>query len=251
MMHYYHLLACELFRTEMNYLLPQCKNKMEITFLDRDLHVKPGLLRIALQKEIDRIEEEADVPGAKIPEAILLLFGLCSNAVVGLHSKRIPLVIPRAHDCTTLLMGSKEAYQDYFSRVQGTYYFSHGWMEFGVTSIEDNIARKRQEYMDKYEDDEDTVEYLLEMERSFLASYHCLTCIRWPGLPNETMEKEAQRIARENGWDYLTYDGSDSLMASFFAGDWDEDRYLIVQPGNAIQPSYDDTVLTTVSRNED
>ena len=250
-MHFYHLISCELFRTELNYLLPDCPNELEITFPDRDLHVKPGLLRIALQKEIDRIEEAAAVPGAKVPEAILLLFGLCSNAVAGLHSRRIPLVIPRAHDCTTLLMGSKEAYQDYFSRVQGTYYFSHGWMEFGVTSIEDNIARKRQEYMDKYEDDEDTVEYLVEMERSFLASYHCLTCIRWPGLPNEAMEREAKRIAGENGWDYLTYDGSETLMADLLAGNWDEDRFLVVPPGSAVQPSYDEGVVTAVPRKED
>ena len=59
-------------------------------------------------------------------DAILIGYALCSNGVVGLTSRRIPLVIPRGHDCITLLLGSKELYRDYFDSHRGIYWYSSG-----------------------------------------------------------------------------------------------------------------------------
>ena len=49
-------------------------------------------------------------------EAILLGYGLCSNGLVGLTARSIPLVIP-VHDCITLFLGSKEQYSITSTRV--------------------------------------------------------------------------------------------------------------------------------------
>jgi len=40
-------------------------------------------------------------------------------------------VVPRAHDCITLLLGSKERYAKLFGERPGTYWYSAGWLEIG------------------------------------------------------------------------------------------------------------------------
>ncbi len=46
-------------------------------------------------------------------DRIVLAFG--QRRLEGLHSKAIPLVVPRAHDCAHLLLGSAERYRRAFS----------------------------------------------------------------------------------------------------------------------------------------
>ena len=116
-MRYFKVLACKIFQRELAQVIPACPNALDVTFMRQDLHVSPALLREALQKEIDLIESGDDPHTDKRchekAEAILLGYGLCSNALVGIKSSRLPLVIPRAHDCITHFMGSKERYAEY------------------------------------------------------------------------------------------------------------------------------------------
>ena len=127
-MRHFKVLACKIFQRELSQVMLQCPNALDITFMQQDLHMNPNLLRDALQKEIDSIESGTDLHTNRktLPrtEAILLCYGLCSNALVGLKSSRLPLVIPRAHDCITHFMGSKERYADYVERVRGFFYYS-------------------------------------------------------------------------------------------------------------------------------
>ncbi len=64
-------------------------------------------------------------------DAVLLGYALCSNGLVGLTAGKIPLVLPRAHDCITLFLGSKERYLDYFQAHTGVYFKTSGWIERG------------------------------------------------------------------------------------------------------------------------
>ena len=52
------------------------------------------------------------------PDAIVLLYGLCNFGVRGLHAP-VPIVIPRAHDCVTLLLGSRTRYDQHFQTHPG------------------------------------------------------------------------------------------------------------------------------------
>ena len=135
-MKHFKVLACKIFQRELAQVIPACPNALDITVMRQDLHNYPRLLQKALQDEIDLIESGEDLHTnqrsfEKI-DAILLGYGLCSNALVGIHSRRFPLVIPRAHDCVTHFMGSKELYADYFEKVKGTYFYTQGWLDLGV-----------------------------------------------------------------------------------------------------------------------
>ena len=90
-----------------------------------------------------------------------------------------PLVIPRAHDCITLFLGSKERYTKRFEESPGTYYYSSGWIERkdGSTEqgnmrlINEEAKKKRfDSYVEKYS--LDNAQYLVEMESQWTTNYN-------------------------------------------------------------------------------
>ena len=249
-MKYYKVIACKIFQRELSQVAVTCPNALDITFMRQDLHMAPNRLREALQREIDLIESGSDLHTneerfGKL-EAILLGYGLCSNALVGIKSSRLPIVIPRAHDCITMFMGSKERYADYFEKVKGTFFYTQGWLELGADDLDADLERRRNEYMEKFDGDEDTVEYLLEMDEEMLRHYHYLTYITWPGMNNEAGIALAQESAARKKLELLTYEGTNSLMADMVNGRWNEEDFLILQPGQTLQPSYDKGILKGV-----
>ena len=95
----FKLIGCQVFMRELYMLAAHSPHSVHIRWMPTDLHTQPQKdLRPALQAEIDKIEQESDPC-----DAILLGYGLCSMGTVGLKSKSIPLIIPRAHDCITML----------------------------------------------------------------------------------------------------------------------------------------------------
>jgi hypothetical protein len=91
--------------------------------LEFGLHADPARLRRALQESIDH--------AAGSVETILLAYGLCSMAVVGLRANNCTLVVPRVDDCIAMCLGSQEAYKAQFKAEPGTYYLTRGWIEVG------------------------------------------------------------------------------------------------------------------------
>ncbi|MCK4514547.1 MAG: DUF1638 domain-containing protein, partial [Spirochaetaceae bacterium] len=123
---------------EISLIAASCENTLHLHFMEQELHNRPDELRNALQAEIDLIEAafggagaaaKSAAPGKDDADAIVLAYGLCSNAICGLRSRRYPVVVPRAHDCMTLIVGSRERYQEYFDRHPGTYWYTPGWIE--------------------------------------------------------------------------------------------------------------------------
>ncbi|MDI7260178.1 MAG: DUF1638 domain-containing protein, partial [Thermodesulfobacteriota bacterium] len=93
------VLACAVMEREVRQF---GNGKVEFKYFDYGLHRTPENMAKALQTEIDQAEEK-DYKG------IIIGYGLCSNGIVGLHSRKHLLVIPRIHDCITLFLGSTEA----------------------------------------------------------------------------------------------------------------------------------------------
>jgi len=73
---------------------------------------------------------------------IILGYALCNNGIVGLTGRRFSLIVPRAHDCITVFMGSRKRYQDYFFANTGTYFHTTGWLERGTPEGEGTVTPK-------------------------------------------------------------------------------------------------------------
>lgn len=109
-------IVCEVMRDEWTAANHQ---GIETIFLEQGLHRFPEKLRGELQAAIDNA----------CCDILLLGYGLCSNALVGLSANNCSLVLPLAEDCISLFLGSATAYLDEFQKEPGTYYFTKGWIE--------------------------------------------------------------------------------------------------------------------------
>src|SRR6476620_3424328 len=98
------IIACEIALREIAFLAAQSPHLVDFEFLTQGLHDHPNLGRDEVQKRVDAI------PEGKY-DAVLIGYALCGNIIAGLRATHTPLVIPRAHDCITFFLGSKERYQ--------------------------------------------------------------------------------------------------------------------------------------------
>ena len=97
------LLACEIMYRELCAAAARSTNLVDVEFLPKGLHdIGHEGMCVRLAQTLAAIDETRY-------EAVLLGYGLCSNGLVGLAAQSVPLIVPRAHDCITLFLGSKEA----------------------------------------------------------------------------------------------------------------------------------------------
>ncbi len=242
------VLACKVLYREISLLSATCDNFIDVTYLRQGLHDTPDLLRQALQDEIDRIDEGSDLYSYEAAEgmdldAILLGYGLCSNAICGLSSKKYKLVIPRAHDCITLFLGSKEWYKDYFrSHHGGVYWYTAGWIENCRMPGKDKVAYYLQQYTEKY--GEENAQYLMDMEQNWLKEYNMCAFVDWPGLNNANHMAFTKECAEYLNWNFDVLQGETGLMENFLNGNWNPEDFLVLEPGQTVAHSFDDTILT-------
>ncbi|MDR2957393.1 MAG: DUF1638 domain-containing protein, partial [Coriobacteriales bacterium] len=213
-----------------------------------------GELGRCLQREIDSVNRGDDPhttypPPGKDFEAIVCGYGLCSNGTVGLTSDRYPLVIPRGHDCITLFLGSKEKYRQIFDENGGTFWYSAGWAESAnELSSEELRNAQYQLFVEQY--GEELALEMADMFSEMLVNYSQLGLIRWQEFEAVKFMKEAKvfaaQYALENNWQYQEFDGDSQLMRDMLQGNWDEERFIVVQPGQTTAPSYDDAIFKCV-----
>ena len=94
------LIACGVLEPELSRLVAASPNDVELHLLQAGLHDDPQKLRTEVQAAIDSAE------GTGV-EAVVIGYGLCGRGTSGLTARSVPVVIPRAHDCMTLFMGSR------------------------------------------------------------------------------------------------------------------------------------------------
>lgn len=239
----YRLIACEVMFREICLCASRCRNIIDISFMAQGYHdLGDKKMREKLQAEIDSIDIQNY-------DAILMCYGLCNNGTRDLHAE-IPLVIPRAHDCITLLMGSKETYKEYFFANPGTYFLSSGWLERDDLDVEGGITQMQglEKGMDYYTElyDEETAAYLVEMLGDTTTNYKKMTFIDTDTGTSAEDRKLAQERAIEKSWEFEDFPGNVTLIEGLLNGDWDTDKYLIVDPGKTIVPSNDDNVVVAL-----
>ncbi|NMA67499.1 MAG: DUF1638 domain-containing protein [Clostridiaceae bacterium] len=240
------VLGCKVLFREISYIAARSENFIDVTTLRQGLHDTPDLLKENLQKAIDLIDNGEDIQtcGPYYDEdfdAILIAYGLCSNGIAGISSKKYKLVIPRAHDCITLFLGSKDKYKEYFDSHRGVYWFNRGWLENAPMPGKRRYNMLRKIYADHY--GEENADYLMDMEQGWLKEYKWCTFIDWPEFDNQQAKQETKKNAEFLNWNYDEILGNKKLLEDFLNGNWDEDRFLIVPPGKSVAPSYDENII--------
>ncbi|MGO8745785.1 MAG: DUF1638 domain-containing protein [Thermoguttaceae bacterium] len=238
------LIACEIFYRELCAAVARSVHQVDIEFLPKGLH------DIGQAGMSHRLQEVLSGVDASVYDTVLFGYALCSNGLVGLTAGRVPLVIPRAHDCITLFLGSKERYLEYFQSHPGVYFKTTGWIERGDNTHQDNpqsIAHKSgmtQTYEDlvaKY--GEDNAKYLYEQLCEMTRNYSGAAFIEMGVEPDDRFERRAREQAAEKGWKFEKLKGDMRLIQTLVDGPWDDDRFLVVPPGGRVAASFDEKII--------
>ncbi len=208
------ILACAVMEREIQ----QFRNgQVEFKFFDYGLHRTPENMSKTLQVEIDHASEE-DYDG------FILGYGLCSNGIVGIHSQKKRLIIPRIHDCISLFLGSPESYHEQAKQHPGTYYLTPGWIEKGETPIS-----KFNSYAQSY--GEKTARWVLHEE---MKNYTRILLINTGVCEIEPYQKIARQNAEFLGISFQEIQGSYQLFKELVCGPWSK-NFLVIKKGYSIQ----------------
>ena len=229
------LLACQVFEREIARHTAGASHILETRFFEVGLHDRPDQLRATLQAELNSIEARSDI------DAVVLVYGLCGLGTAGLHPQRYPLVIPRAHDCITVFMGSKEAYPQHQRACPTCYYYTPGWNRNRRVPGPEKLQSLKMELARKF--DATDVEYLIESERAQWAQHDTATYLDL-GTDDAELEADyARRCAGWLGWKFEHIQGDAKLLRDLLWGNWDAARFQIIEPGMQLGHVPDDNIM--------
>jgi hypothetical protein len=207
------VIACA---TVIEEMMPHLPPAVKYQVLDFGLHVNPDALRSTLQKAIDTASETAD--------RIILGYGLCSQAVVGLRANDCTLVVPKVDDCIAIFLGSGKAYREQACSAPGTYYLTKGWIEAGDSPFHEYDSLVEQYGSEK-------ARWLMSR---ILKNYTRLALINTGQYELERYRDYSRRTAERFGLRYEEIPGSDALVKRMLHGPWDGD-FVIAHPGHTIR----------------
>lgn len=239
-----HVIACPVFQRELELLAAEAGTDLTFRHLDMGLHEgSGGDLRVALQQAIDA------VPTGSC-DVIAIAYGLCNRGIVGLEARQLPVVIPRAHDCIGMLLGSSRSYLAQLEAQPGTYFQSPGWLEHspatGALRPQDlpfspGVTATRDELVAKY--GEENADYLLEEFSKFTKHYQRLAYIATPTPKSEQWEESARTIAGMRGWKFERLPGELGWLRRMLNAEWEEREFLKLNPGERVGLCSDDRLI--------
>jgi hypothetical protein len=158
-----------------------------------------------------------------------------------LRPRKHRLVIPRAHDCITVFLGSKEAYAEHQRLCPSCFYYTPGWNRNRRVPGPDQLEALRATLAAKFDAEE--VEYLLENERAQWAQHDTATYIDLGTDDAQPEADYARRCAEWLGWKFEHRRGDPTLLRDLLWGNWDARRFQIVEPGSQLGHSVDESIM--------
>ena len=254
---FFKLIACNVFFREICMETAQSPHVFDLEFTEKGDHDRPDALRDLIQEKINA----ASAAGKY--DAVLLAFGLCGNALAGITGGNIRLVIPRAHDCCTIFLGSKKRFAQYFGDNPSRPFSAAGYRERGDSLSRSSDAhnvlglnKTYEEYVKLY--GEENAQYLMET-LSPAKDIGKETEIFYIDMPDTEFLMYAEKCKAEaeaDGKTFTCVKGDRRLIRSLVNPEenrWNSEDYLIVEPGQKITAVYDweEVMRTGIYLNKD
>ena len=247
---YLKIIACEIAVREICQAVAQSPNIVDVEFLTQGLHDRPAKGKDEIQARVDA------VPAGKY-NAILLGYALCGNLIDGLKAMHTRLVIPRAHDCITFFLGSKERYAKLSDTMPGAYFYTSGWLECvrrrGESMVPGHPAylplragtgpgASYEQWVKKY--GEEKARQLMEVVSQWTENYTHGVLIDFDFTKPLHLHEQVRAVCNLRGWQFEEVEGDLRLLQRWVDGEWDERSFLIVPPQCQVAPCYNDDVIT-------
>ena len=245
----FKFIGCEILYREACYLAAVGPHMVDVTFLQKGLHdLETEDMVAKVQATIDAVESNDGY------RAILLGYARCSDGLVGVTARDVPLVVPRAHDCITLFFGSRRAYREYFDLHPGTYYMTTGWAErnrlgseltrpaYGKQGVMGRLGltESHEQLAAKY--GRDNADYIMQTLGDWTRNYSKILYLEMGACDETPFIEQARRDAQNHNWQFDLRKGDWTLLEKLFFGLWDDD-FVIVHPGRKITARNDDGIL--------
>lgn len=237
----FKFIGCEIIYREACHLAATVRHMVDVQFLRKGLHdLETADMVAQVQAAIDAVDPRAGY------EAVLLGYARCNDGLVGVRAGDLPVVVPRAHDCITFLMGSRAKYREYFDRCPGSYYMSSGWAErnqaveadpsepaYGKKGVMANLGLtdSHQQLVEKY--GEENARYVAETlaDWDWTKNYDRYLYLRMGLCDEQDYIDRTRAEAKQRDWEFELRTGDLGLLRKLFEGEWDED-FVVLQPGN-------------------
>lgn len=246
---FFKLIACNVFFREICAEAAQSPHVYDLEFTEKGEHDRPEALRALIQEKIDKASDD------KKYDAVLLAFGLCGNALAGVTGGNLRLVIPRAHDCCTVFLGSKNRFAQYFGDNPSRPFSASGYMERGdsfirTSDVQNTIGLNKtyEEYARLY--GEENAQYLMETlaPAANTGKESEIFFINMPDTEFLGYAEKCRKTAESEGKTFTCVDGDRRLIRGLLRPDWDADDFLVLEPGEKIVPVYDWDEIIRASR---
>lgn len=239
-------LTCEALARPVYLSAARSPHIVDVELVARGLHNRPAGLRELLQTHIDSL------PQGRY-DAVVLVYGLCGQATVGLQAREVPVVIPRAHDCITLFLGSRERYRRHFEEHPGTFWYARDYIErddgsssaLSMGSVADaDLQAEYEKYVVKF--GKDNADYLMEVMGAWQSHYDRAVYIEMGVADGDGVEDRARAEADRRGWAFERVVGDVVLIRRLLGADWGEgegDDFLVLQPGQRLGMAADERIM--------
>ncbi len=207
------VVACQTIKREVRLAIRETGVDFPVILIDSKLHNNPDLLHQAIQRQIDQIENV---------DTILMAFGFCGNALVGIGSPGSRIVIPRADDCIALMLGSYELSKNFKNEV-GTYFLTKGWLD-----SEHNVLAEYECCVKRYGN-----EKAQRVMKVMLGHYRRLMVIDTKAYRLEDILHTTKTFADQMGMAHQEFAGSMRLLNKLLQGPWD-DEFIVLEPGQKL-----------------
>lgn len=237
-------ITCDMLLRPVERLAAESPHEVSVTQLSASLHAEPATLRVRIQASIDRV-----APGA---DAVVLAYGLCGGATAGIEARDVPVVLPRAHDCATIFLGSRARYDREHEAVPGTYWYTSdqvergnalkGWLLGDAARSEDAIAT-RADYEARF--GKANADYLMTVLGEWHTRYERGAYLDSGFDENDGAADVARTESESRGWRFERVPTDLGLIRRLLWGDWDDD-FAVIAPGERLEMSYDEDVMRVV-----
>ena len=244
------IIACEMIEDEVRLALEVLapENRPPVVWVESKLHDRPELLKEALQRLIDLLDEGLSTgstvslptvrPGQGAAterskevqvdpvDEVLLALGFCGKGLQGLKAQHLTLVFPRVDDCVSLLLNHGCARED-IPRDSRSYYLTRGWFAHNSS-----VTEAFEDWTERY-----GPERAARLRKTMFTGYERVGLIDTKAYDLSECIDQSRAYAKDLDLDHIVVSGSVQLLERLFKGERDSE-IVVVPPTEAIDFSH-------------
>jgi len=203
------IVACKTIEDELLYAMNKVNITYPVEWVESGLHVTPKKLNARLSEVLCQIKAQR----------VLVALGFCGNSVLGIKAGDFEMIMPRADDCISLLIGSvKERLR--ISSEHAAYFLTDGWLR-GELNVWGEYLHTKEKYGKEIADS------IMEM---MLGNYRTLGLLDCGVGSIEELTETTKEIADTLNLKQEVIPASLLWVESFLTGPWSDEYYIIKKP---------------------